>query len=228
MAKQQARYSQTESAHVGPGRPGKGKKILATTDPATSRRNGKKITFNVSAAEKDAIDSAKFELFSQTELGYAEFTLSLIEARRRSLSANNSPANVAETNERISEVAQSVSQLGADLGSIQDSVNSIRATLISVAKTSDTAMTRRQDALDEKLEQLLTAQAAMSAHFLGLFEIIKSTTEGMSALAMSIKGLQSHTPPQASRVFKPASHPVAPSSPSRTITELQHRPSGKP
>lgn len=207
MTKSQIQHGAELSVHVGPGRPGKGQRLLRTSSPQSSRRNGEKITFSVTTEEKKDIESAMKELNAAQDVSYADFFLGLISRQRQSLIEVSSPANIAATNERISIVSESIGELSSRLESVAQSVN----TVSGLTANSKTQLATKIDKSSKDITSLisdLSSVATAQANLAHLMEAIilstRETTLTMTHLAAQVKALSQRRPPEHQTVMPPS------------------------
>ena len=225
MAKIQIQHGAELSVHVGPGRPGKGQRLLRTSSPQASRRNGEKITFSVTPEEKKDIESAKKEFNAGQDVSYADFVLGLISLQRHSLIEVSSPANIAATNERISIVSESIGELHSRLESVAQSVNTVSALTTNSKVHLATKIDKSANdiaSLSSQLNSVATAQANMTHRVEAILSATRETTLAMTQLAAQVKALSQRRLPERQSVM-----PSSTTGPAKSSADTSGLPSKK-
>lgn len=207
MAKTQIQHGAELSVHVGPGRPGKGQRLLHTSSPQSSRRNGEKITFSVTTEEKKEIESAMKELNAGQDVSYADFFLGLISRQRHSLIEVSNPANIAATNERISIVSESIGELHIGLESVAQSINTVSALTANSKVQLATKIDKSSNdiaSLSSQLNSVATAQANMTHRVEDIILTTHATALTMTHLADQVKALCQRRLPESQFVMPPS------------------------
>jgi prefoldin subunit 5 len=191
MSQNQIHFNDENSVQAGPGRTAKGKKKAPVTDQGAVRRNGPKITISLTPEEKVEIDSAKASIFTNKGVSYAGLLLQLVREKQQSIVAVNSPANIAETNERIVTIENSISELANDVQTVSKIVTGISTSVSSkgqlAAKIDGT--NNEISNLKGQIESLLASQLTLSKQMNTVITAAIGTTTSMNSLTEHVKAL---------------------------------------
>lgn len=199
MARQTLTSKSDESIHLGPGRPGKGKKTLPPGGKEDSRRNGEKITISVTASEKATIEAAKNSTSDGSPIGYADFILSLIAEKDERGSRAIRPALISEAIERINQIGETATEQIARLDELNGSVDQKFGAQLLISKKLNERGERDSSkikgleellaAQSDQLAQLTRAQSQLNARMGQVTELLMTVATGLQSLTDSVRSM---------------------------------------